>query len=111
MLKPLVVTLSLLSSVTASEYLPTEFWEKDKLQHLSASAVMAGGVAYYYLSKGYSKQNAWFTGFSVSLLVGLAKELYDTSSSNHRASVDDIYADAVGSAIGSSLVITFTYRF
>ncbi len=80
--------------------------QSDKPKHAGVSAVMGSlitSAAYHFFK--VSPKKAGVIGFSVCLLVGAAKEMYDKRHpERHDAEMKDFGADAVGCAAGAGFV-------
>ena len=99
----LLSLLFLALSLSAEEF----YIQKDKQKHFVGSMAVGGvatGIARHY---GSNKLEAMFIGIASALLVGIAKEKYD-SQGNGTEDINDVYADAIGASFGATL---FSWEF
>jgi len=94
------ITAALLAAITSAasaEDCTQDNWLcKDKAVHATGSALIAGAVT-------AATKNA-FLGFGAALVVGAAKEAYDSKHpGKHTASWKDFGADALGGLAGAEL--------
>ena len=72
--------------------------QQDKLLHAGGCYVISSSVAALVYDKTNDKKKSLIYGFGVSVLAGLAKEVYDIRCGNPDAK--DIAADIVGAGLG-----------
>ena len=72
--------------------------QQDKLLHAGGCYVISSSVAALVYDKTNNKKKSLIYGFGVSVLAGLAKEVYDIKCGH--ADVKDIAADVVGASLG-----------
>lgn len=104
-----VLACALLWGATGRARADDDPWiARDKALHFGVSAVLAGGT--YAAVSPWVESPLWrfVTGFSVSLSLGAAKELWDLSGRGH-PSVRDFTWDAVGALTGASLALAVDY--
>jgi len=73
----------------------------DKFAHVVVFAVLAGAVAY---ASGLRGARMWWLAFAAALAVGAADEWHQASLPGRAAGWDDLAADAVGSALGATVL-------
>ena len=106
-----IVTIVLLLAST-SEAKNTFFMQKDKQLHMVAGT-MVGLVSssFFHDKLGFSASQSYFAGVVTSLLVGVAKEMYDSRKGGTGFSTKDILATGLGGMGGSVIVVPFVYKF
>ena len=72
--------------------------QQDKLLHASGCYVVSSSVAALVYDKTNDKKKSLMYGFGVSVLMGVAKEVYDIKCGD--PDVKDIAADIVGASLG-----------
>jgi len=88
-------TILLMLLLTLSTYADF-FNEPDKQKHMQVTAALAfvgSGVAY---DAGYTEQESFWIGFTLAMIVGVGKELYDDKFDNR-----DLLADGIGATLGA----------
>ena len=76
--------------------------EHDKQLHIGGTYIISSATSSYVLNKTDNRSKALLIGFGVGFTAGLAKEIWDINYGN--PSVEDLVADAIGSALGSVVV-------
>lgn len=99
----LVAVLPLCSGVARAE----SWWGVDKALHLSVSLAL-GAAAYggLWLSSDDGPAVKLALGWSVAMLPGLAKELYDDGQPGNSFSGADMLYNAVGALVGCGALLT-----
>lgn len=97
-------TLVLLCLALPSVAGADEWWARDKALHLSVSLGL-GGAAYggLWLTGDDTPEARLALSFSLAMLPGLAKELYDDGQPGNRFSGKDMAWNAIGALVGSTL--------
>ena len=72
--------------------------QQDKLLHAGGCYVISSSVAALVYNKTNDKKKSLIYGFGVSVLAGVAKEVYDIKCGD--PDVKDIAADIVGASLG-----------
>ena len=86
------------------------FNEPDKQKHIQVTAALAfvsSGVAY---DAGYTEQESFWIGFTLAMIVGVGKELYDSRNGGSGFSGEDIIADGIGATVGA-LPVFIIYKW
>jgi len=93
-----------LSARTASA--GDKWWAEDKALHLSVSALIgaASYSALWWLDRPHSSALRLGLAASISLLPGLAKEIYDSTRANNHFCGKDMFWNAIGALVGSLAV-------
>jgi uncharacterized protein YfiM (DUF2279 family) len=105
--KTIIMIIFFSSSLFADEPF---FQQKDKQKHIAATAAISGtatALARYY---GANKFEAFAIGVASGLLVGIAKEKWDAAG-HGTEDIHDVYADTVGSVLGSAITAQFSWKF
>jgi VanZ family protein len=92
MKKALIVFFMITNIVSA------QIVQQDKLLHAGGCYVMSSSVAALVYNKTNDKKKSLLYGFGVSVLAGVAKEVYDIRCGD--PDVKDIAADIVGAGLG-----------
>lgn len=78
----------------------------DKVQHLSFSCLWMLSVQYVLVNKGeFDEAEAYPVALSTGVLLGLGKEWYDKHRPNGYFSRRDLFADGVGLALASLIIL------
>ena len=89
-----------------------QFWQTDKRKHLGASAVIATTFTALAKNNGSSNIESFFIGIGSTLLIGIAKEYLDGKNPlHHTEDVNDMYTDTIGAVLGSTLAVSFSWKF
>ena len=75
-----------------------QFIQQDKLLHAGGCYAISSSVAALVYDKTNDKKKSLIYGFSISVLAGIAKEVYDIKCGN--PDLEDIAADVVGASLG-----------
>jgi uncharacterized protein YfiM (DUF2279 family) len=92
MKKALIVFFMITNIVSA------QIVQQDKLLHAGGCYVISSSVAALVYNKTNDKKKSLLYGFGVSVLAGVAKEVYDIRCGD--PDVKDIAADIVGAGLG-----------
>lgn len=101
--------LSLLAAVALSAS-PTSPWlGEDKAMHFSVG--LAAGAGTFALTSAYLPKyvNPWLAGGTVTLTLGLGKELFDLRPGGSGFSVPDLLFTLAGGAVGMGLSYVAAY--
>lgn len=79
----------------------------DKLAHIAVYAVLACSIG---CASGRRGVSAMAIGFAGALLVGLLDEVHQMELPGRSADIDDLVADAVGAALGTTLLTVLVVR-
>jgi hypothetical protein len=77
----------------------------DKLAHIAVYAVLACAIGYASGRRGVS---AMVIGFAGALLVALLDEAHQMGLPGRSADIEDLVADAVGAALGTTVLAVLT---
>ena len=78
-----------------------QWFSQDKAHHFMVSAFLTGFSYYAFKQEfGLSHQQANTAALSLSLSIGIGKEIYDGASGKGTPSFKDFIADAAGVAVG-----------
>ena len=78
-----------------------QWFSQDKAHHFMVSAFLTGFSYYTFKQEfGHSEESTTIAAVSVSLSIGIGKEIYDGVSGKGTPSFKDIVADAAGVAVG-----------
>lgn len=80
------------------------WWGEDKLKHLGVATALSATATYAAVEAGQDGEEAQVRGIGVVLVLGAAKEGYDSGQANNRWSWKDMAWNVVGALVGSSLV-------
>ena len=72
--------------------------QQDKLLHAGGCYAISSSVAALVYDKTNNKKKSLLYGFGISVLAGVAKEVYDIRCGN--PDVKDIAADIIGASLG-----------
>ena len=75
-----------------------QFIQQDKLLHMSGSYVVSSGVTAIVYSKTNNKKKSIIYGVATTLVLGLAKEIYDKKYGH--SDIKDMLANSVGIGLG-----------
>ena len=111
-MKVFLLILFLSVRLLAKDILDVDFWQTDKQKHLAASAVIATTFTGIAKNNGSSNIESFFIGVGSTLLIGIAKEYFDGKNPlHHTEDVNDMYADTMGAVLGSTLAVSFSWKF
>ena len=92
MKKALIIFFMITNIVSA------QFIQRDKLLHAGGCYAISSSVSAIVYDKTKDKRKALVYGFTTSIIVGVAKEVYDIKHGN--PDIKDIMADIVGGGLG-----------
>ena len=72
--------------------------QQDKLLHAGGCYAISSSVSALVYDRTNNKNKSLIYGFSVAVLIGVAKEIYDIKHGH--ADINDITADIVGAGLG-----------
>ena len=75
---------------------------------MAISALAAAISSQVYKENGYSERTSFWLGWTTSMLVGVAKEVYDHSNGG-KFDTKDILADGIGASLGSLTIVKFNF--
>lgn len=99
-MKILILVLILSKGLLANDNF---FNQNDKQGHIAISAMTASISSLIYSKNGYSERTSFWLGLATSMLVGVAKEVYDQNNGG-KFDMKDILADGIGASLGSFVV-------
>ena len=103
-MRRLVIALICLAAPASAAADDDPWWGRDKALHLSVSLGL-GGAAYggLWLTGDDAPEVKLALSFSLAMLPGLAKEIYDDGQPGNRFSGKDMLWNALGALVGSGL--------
>jgi len=87
------------------------FSQRDKQQHMVATAAIATAVTAYARNRGSSKVEAFFYGAGAAIAVGLLKEGLDGVDDEGTREWADVGADVIGATAGAFFSAQFEWKF
>ena len=72
--------------------------KRDKLLHMGGSYFMSSSVSSLVYDKTKDKKKSLIIGFTASMVLGMAKEIYDIKYG--KPDIKDVIANTVGSSLG-----------
>ena len=105
-MKKIILSLMLATSLSFGNL----FQEEDKQSHMMATSVIGLFSGLVAKKHGFTDTEAFWIGFGTSMLVGLAKEAYDSRDGGSGFDTRDMLANGIGGSFGSRLSVVI-YRF
>tara|TARA_B100000035_G_scaffold225708_1_gene194177 strand:- start:70 stop:372 length:303 start_codon:yes stop_codon:yes gene_type:complete len=75
-----------------------QFIQQDKLLHAGGCYAISSSVSALVYDKTKNKKKALICGLTTSIIIGVAKEVYDIKHGN--PDIEDIAADVIGAGLG-----------
>ena len=96
-MKKILLTLLISTSISSANF----FQEKDKKLHIGVTYPIGLVASMIATKNGATKTEAFFWGLGSAIIIGLAKEAYDSREGGSGFDNRDMIANAIGGSLGA----------